>query len=65
MTKAISNRNTCLIKSVLLLCDHGHFSLGLMTKDRFFFNLIVQGFGQLVFRCFPGRYSNFILKGRI
>ena len=25
MTKAVSNREICLIKAVLLLCEHGHF----------------------------------------
>ena len=27
MTKAVSNREICFIKAVLLLCEHGHFSL--------------------------------------
>ena len=25
MTKAVSNREICFIKAVLLLCEHGHF----------------------------------------
>ena len=25
MTKAVSNREICFIKVVLLLCEHGHF----------------------------------------
>ena len=27
MTEAISNRDICFNKAVLLLCEHGHFSL--------------------------------------
>ena len=27
MTKAVSNRDICFAKAVLLLCEHGHFSL--------------------------------------
>ena len=48
MTKEASNKDICSIKSALLLCEHGHFSLNLasnspiligLTKDLFFKNL--------------------------
>ena len=32
MTKAVSNRDICLIKEVLLMCEHGHFSLNFASN---------------------------------
>ena len=32
MTKAVSKREICLIKAVLLLCEHGYFSLNFASN---------------------------------
>ena len=32
MTKAVSNREICCVKAVLLLCKHGHFFLNFKKK---------------------------------
>ena len=34
MTKAVSNRDICFIKAVLLLCKHGHFSLNFASHGQ-------------------------------
>ena len=34
MTKAVSDREICFIKAVLLLCEHGHFSLHIIRVKK-------------------------------
>ena len=61
MTKAVSNREICFIKAVLLQCKHGHFTKK-KSKMVFFTPPILLGLGKYIWKEWYHIYQNLIVQ---